>query len=133
MARTNQPGGPDAADAIQQAVAAASAMLIEQMEALNAATLASLSIWNRDKDVPKRFDYIGHYLTSAVQLAEASARLGETLAKMKGESRQRISVERLAAPLAPASIEETLSSREALIGRRNSQRSSRIEGEGEGT
>lgn len=119
-------------DPFKHAVNAATSVLLEQMRALNATAQTALEVWEHSRTNPgaKGTGSLDYYLDAALKLAEVSAKLGETLSKMRTETRQRISVERVAAPAKPARIAETQFTRAALKARRNSDRYPRIEGEG---
>jgi hypothetical protein len=81
-------------DRLNRTAGDAAALLTEQLAGFGAATRACLSRWeNANSDDTDDADY---YLNSAVRLAEASAKLGDAVARMKSESRQHISVERVA-------------------------------------
>ena len=116
-------------DTLKQATDAAASMLLVELEAVNEATLESLRDWRESSKDP---EFELHHIKTVVRLAQVSAQLGQALARMRAESRQHISVERLAAPPEPASIEKVLSTRKALKQRANSKRSQQIEGEGGG-
>jgi hypothetical protein len=108
--------GKPSDDPSAKAMQAASSMLLSQMQALNAGVLSCMNSWERLLGDPSSDDAgdLDYYFRSAIELSEVSARTGEALARMKSETRQHISVERLAPLSGPARIEETLSTRGAL-------------------
>jgi hypothetical protein len=108
MARTKGLKDAGAPDAVREAAGAAAGMLLEQMEALHAATLESLRIWDRSRSNPEANEDTDYYFQAVERLTGISASLCETLAKMKAETRQHISVERLAPPREAASIAVTI-------------------------
>ena len=128
MTHTDKPSDDPTAEARQ----AAAEILQSQMRALNAGAIACLKVWegahdDRSSDEALDLDY---YFRCAIELSETAAKTGEALARLKGDTLHNIRVERLAAPLVPARIEETLSARRSLKTKKNSKSDAKIEGGG---
>jgi hypothetical protein len=125
-----KPGEARGLERIDKASGEAAAALARELELCSEAMKLCVNVWAHAKT--KDSYVVNSFLSDAMALAKTSAQLAETIAKMKAETRQHISVERLAPPREAASIAETLSTREALKQRAKSKRSSQIEGEGGG-
>jgi hypothetical protein len=130
MARSKHPAEVKSTDAAHKAAGVAAAMLVEQMQAVNAAVHLCLAHWHTSRDRAD-FETAEYYFQAAMALSDMSAKLAGTVARMRGESHQRISVERLAVPPRNAPDDAALSPREALKARANPDRSARRQGEGD--
>jgi hypothetical protein len=128
MEQANKPAtGKPSEEPSAKRMRAAASMLYSQMQVLNAGLLLCLSTWEQARGDPTpgqpgRADY---NFRLAMELAQASARTGEALARLKTGTSHHIKVERLAIP------QETLSARQALKAKDNSERgAAKTEGEG---
>jgi hypothetical protein len=119
------PGKPAAGNTSDESSAkrmrAAASLLYSQMQELNAGLLLCMRCWEQICEDPKRTADADYNFRLAMKLAEASARTGEALARLKTGTSHHIKVERLPIPQKPASAEETLSARQALKGKDNSE------------
>jgi hypothetical protein len=130
MEDTKTPLGRGGSDSLQLAKGTAARLIAKEIESYNEAISACLKMWQVSVEAEK-FVPANGYLTMAAKLGRVSGMLGDTLAKMKSETRQHIRVERVARESVNAASSTSRTSGNALLSQDDSKKlCARAEGGG---
>ena len=122
MENIKTPLGRGGSDSIQLAKGSAARVLATEIESYNEAIGACLKMWQLSVEIEK-FDPGHGYLRMAAELGKVSGMLGDTLAKMKSETRQHIKVERVAREAVNAASDISSPSDNSLVSLDDSENS----------